>query len=670
MTPGSSLPSPKQPPSARDTRRIPLLSRSPSRKSEDEAAGSENIGSPRMPLLPPPNKRVTQRPASAPAMTSQRPAEEEAEPNPLDYLAVDLEDETTSEGVQRRDVATGGSRERLLGGIDLARATLFSVSHNRRVTMLEGALARTCLASRRESRESRQKRSRSCIGENVYEVLNRLRLMPRKELLPPFFEPLESVLNGKTMGASQACEIGATGLILDLTALDHHTAAQLRGDGDEFAIQRTTGLEDHLSSSTSHGVQATAIGVASMARLLLSDKTLRGDQRMIATRLQGLAQDLLAMFNDGLSPGTAEPEKLSSGHVRFSLPRATRAVLDHLRPVAETKGLAFRTHIEDKVASGLEVVGDPIQFQHVMVNLLSNSLRSTARGYVKFSLEEEQDRPNSTVLKLKVEDTSRFAEGAVTNWRSATPDLNCPEGGLDDSKTMVEAMQGRMTLDTSWGVGTTITVWIPFTKVPGEQSMDPSQERSSLLMPGLASSHSPGTLAPKRGRASQGSAADSTQAKRSPGVSGLVPSQRADTLVLVAEDDIISQKLTITLIEQLGFRAAAASNGSDVLAYVKTAMLGRKPKPGIILMDLRMPFIDGYQCSDILRHRAPYREFMSDIPIVAVAASTAPREEEELKCKGVGMDEFLPKPLTIDILERVLVRWTSRGRQAGERKDG
>ncbi|KAL2175937.1 uncharacterized protein P884DRAFT_204441 [Thermothelomyces heterothallicus CBS 202.75] len=614
MAPESSLPSQNQPPSAGDARHIPMLSGNPSHKNENYAAGDERIISPWMPLLPPANKRLIKRPASAPAMTGEPPIQAEPEPGQLDYRPACFDNDTTLGGIQRRDAAAEDGRERLLGGIDLARATLFSVSHNRRVTMLEGALARTCLPSRRESHTAP---SAPCIGENVYEVLNRLRLKPRKEQLPPFFEPLESVLNGKTLGASQYRAYfqtlietprpgrgiedirseGVTGLIVDLTALDSHTAAQLRSDCGEFTAQRAAWLEKHVPSSTSHGVQASAIGVASMARLLLSDKTLRGDQRIIATRLYGLAQELLAMVNDRLNPSTAEPERLNTGYMQFSVSRAIRAVLNHLRPAAEAKGLAFRTQVADKIASGFEVMGDPIQLQQVMVNLLSNSLRFTTRGYVKFSLEEEQDRPNSTVLKFKVEDTSRFAERGVMDWPSITPHFNCSEGGLGDSKAVVEAMQGRMTLDTSWGVGTTITVWIPFKKAP-------------------------------------------------------------------SEDDIISQKLTMTLIEQLGFQAAAACNGSEVLVYIKSSMLGHKPKPGIILMDLRMPFIDGYQCANILRHRTPYREYVSDIPIVAVAASVAPKEEEEWRCKSAGMDEFLPKPLTIDALERVFVRWVTCGRQA------
>ncbi|KAL2154388.1 hypothetical protein VTH82DRAFT_3064 [Thermothelomyces myriococcoides] len=664
MAPESSMPSQNRPPSAERARHNPIFSTNPLHKNDNEDTGNENITSPGIPLLPAANKRLIRHPTSAPAMMGEHLPQAEPEPGQSGDRVTGFDNETAIERVQRRDVATSVERERLLGGIDLAWATLFSVSHNRKVTMLEGALARISPSS---SHERRKGTSAPGIGENVYEVLNRLRLKPLKELLPPFFEPLESVLNGRTLVASQVSEIGVTGLIVDLSALDSRTAARLRSDCGDFTVQPAAGSEEHHQSSTSHGVQATAIGVASMARLLLSDKTLRGDQRMIATRLHGLARELLGMLNDRLSPSTAEPEKLNSGHVRFSVPRATRAVLNHLRPAAEAKGLAFRTHIEDKIASGCEVMGDPIQLQHVMVNLLSNSLQSTSRGYVKFTLEEDQERPNSTVLKIKVEDTSRFAEGSVMSSPSITPQLNCPEGGLDDCKTMVEAMQGRMTLDTSWGVGTTITVWVPFKKAPGERLMDSLQAPPSPFMPSLTSSDGHGTFAAERGQASRSSTADTEQAKRNPRTSDLPSSQRGGgILVLVAEDDIISQKLTITLVEQLGFRAAAASNGSDVLNYIRAAMMGQKLKPGVILMDLRMPFIDGFQCTDILRHRAPYSKFASDIPIVAVAASNAPKEEEELRCKCAGMDEFLPKPLNIDTLERVLTRWAICGRQVEE----
>lgn len=140
----------------------------------------------------------------------------------------------------------------------------------------------------------------------------------------------------------------------------------------------------------------------------------------------------------------------------------------------------------------------------------------------------------------------------------------------------------------------------------------------------------------------------------------------------MAEDNVISQKLTLALIKQLGFGAAGVSSGSDVLSYVKSAMLGRRTKPGVILISLTLPQPDGYQCSSILRRQPQYREYAKGILIVGMAASTAPRGEGEdeteleARCKSAGMDEWLFKPLTIDILRPLFEQRTGRNRLSTE----
>lgn len=207
-----------------------------------------------------------------------------------------------------------------------------------------------------------------------------------------------------------------------------------------------------------------------MANLLLSDKTFRNDQRMIAAKLHQSAEALLGMINDKLSSSNPEPEKLNIDYLQFSVSGTIRGVLELLRPAAESKGLAFRTHIADDVASDFKVLGDPGRLRQVVANLLSNSIRSTSTGYVKFSAVAEHVAPGAATLRFEVQDSSRFAEKLIMTGPYTRPNLTLVGGGLSISKAVVEAMKGRMTLDTSWGAGTTITVWIPFTEARLQQN--------------------------------------------------------------------------------------------------------------------------------------------------------------------------------------------------------
>lgn len=92
------------------------------------------------------------------------------------------------------------------------------------------------------------------------------------------------------------------------------------------------------------------------------------------------------------------------------------------------------------------------------------------------------------------------------------------------------------------------------------------------------------------------------------------------------------------------------------------ASRGQNKKPDMILMDVQMPIIDGYKCTHVLRHHLPYKAIAQDIPIVAMTASAIHGDRE--KCNRAGMDDYLAKPVTMMILERMLVRWCLNRRKA------
>jgi CheY-like chemotaxis protein len=111
-----------------------------------------------------------------------------------------------------------------------------------------------------------------------------------------------------------------------------------------------------------------------------------------------------------------------------------------------------------------------------------------------------------------------------------------------------------------------------------------------------------------------------------------------------------------------GFRVIALWNGKEALEYLAAAKTGLKPKPDIILMDVQMPVVDGYRCTHALRHHAPYKTFVRDVPIIAMTASAIQGDRE--KCTRAGMDDYLAKPVRSKTLEKMLVRWTLSRRQS------
>lgn len=135
---------------------------------------------------------------------------------------------------------------------------------------------------------------------------------------------------------------------------------------------------------------------------------------------------------------------------------------------------------------------------------------------------------------------------------------------------------------------------------------------------------------------------------------------------------------------RLGFNVRAAFNGREALEHIKTAWSQPSyfpsspssvtaaqstnnhtatPKPDIILMDVQMPIIDGYRCTHIMRHHAPYRSWLAGVPIIAMTASAIAGERH--RCRMAGMDDYLCKPVTLGGFEETLVHWCSR-RMEGE----
>lgn len=128
----------------------------------------------------------------------------------------------------------------------------------------------------------------------------------------------------------------------------------------------------------------------------------------------------------------------------------------------------------------------------------------------------------------------------------------------------------------------------------------------------------------------------------------------------------MNQKIAIKTIGKLGFQVTAAWNGKEALDYLTGVSQGRNAKPDIILMDVQMPIIDGYKCTHLLRHHTPYKALLQDVPIVAMTASAIQGDRE--KCKKAGMDDYLAKPVTMNILEKMIIRWcTMRRRVPGFR---
>jgi signal transduction histidine kinase len=222
----------------------------------------------------------------------------------------------------------------------------------------------------------------------------------------------------------------------------------------------------------SHEIRTPIAGVIGMAELL-ADTDLGEEQREWAENIQRSANGLLTVINDILDLSKVESGRLDIEEVQFSLSVVVHDVIKMLGFAAERKNLIFESEVSVGADGDLIVMGDPGRVRQIITNLLTNSIKFTSEGRVKFSVLKERETLEIFEVKFTIEDTGIGIEEEVrkrlfqpfSQADSSTARRFGGTGlGLTICKNLVDLMHGRITLDSSLGNGTTATFWIPFNK--------------------------------------------------------------------------------------------------------------------------------------------------------------------------------------------------------------
>lgn len=227
----------------------------------------------------------------------------------------------------------------------------------------------------------------------------------------------------------------------------------------------------------SHEIRTPITGVIGMAELLL-DMHLEDEQREYAENIIRSANALLTVINDILDFSKVESGRLDIEEVQFSLSVVVQDVSKMLGFAAERKNLDFRSDVSPDIARELVVLGDPGRVRQIITNLLTNSIKFTTSGFVKFSVLKESETHDTIEIKFVVQDTGIGIDEDVHKrlfkpFSQGDPSTARKFGGtglgLTISKNLLDLMKGRITLDSTVGQGTTATFWIPFNKPQSPQ---------------------------------------------------------------------------------------------------------------------------------------------------------------------------------------------------------
>jgi len=408
----------------------------------------------------------------------------------------------------------------------------------------------------------------------------------------------------------------------------HHIIEELAKSRD--AALKSAALKSQFLATMSHEVRTPLNGILGMASLLL-DTELSPQARTYAETLQSSGQALLAIVNDILDLTKIEAGKLTFETIAFDVRDVVGSVMDLLGPQARSKGLEFDAVVSDDVPSRL--YGDGGRLSQALMNLVGNAIKFTDVGDVLIRVSCQHDEETRTTLRFDVSDTGigipADAHGRLfTPFSQVDPSAGGKYGGtglgLAISKHLVEQMGGSIGLQSVEGQGSTFWFTARFDKEPPHDLVAAEADgfHQSASRPPAAAAARPMSLVPSNRRAR----------------------------VLVAEDNPVNRQILVHQLNKLGCTADAVENGIDVLSALAMAPYD------LILMDCRMPKLDGYETAAQIRRQegSSHRT-----PIIAVTAYAMPSDRE--KCLAAGMDDYLSKPLRVEQLAEALHKWCRTG---------
>ncbi len=367
-------------------------------------------------------------------------------------------------------------------------------------------------------------------------------------------------------------------------------------------------------ANISHEIRTPMNAVLGMIDLTLGTP-LDVHQREMLCVARGGADGLLHVLNDVLDLSKIESGTIVLAPVRFALRERLEAALAALRYQAQGKGLTLLATVAPDVDELF--VGDPDRLRQVLLNLISNAIKFTASGGVTVDIANASGRraDGTRLVGFVVRDTgvgipaSRLAavfEPFEQADGSATRRFGGTGLGLTIARRLVERMDGTIEVESELGVGSTFRFTVAFGCVT-----------------------------------SGGRAAATADLARAP-ASLDAPPRPLD--VLLAEDNLVNQRVAQRMLESLGHRVVVTSNGVEAVEAV-----GRRAMD-VILMDVHMPEMDGIEATR--RIRAAEAGLARRVPIIAVTAGAL--DEDRQACFDAGMDAFLAKPVRAAVLAEVL----------------
>ena len=362
----------------------------------------------------------------------------------------------------------------------------------------------------------------------------------------------------------------------------------------------------------SHDIRTPINGICGLVNMAEHYVDNMEKQTEYRTKVKEASNLLLELVNDVLDMSKLESGEIVLEEIPFNLSKISREVFVVIEQMAAEQNIQIKW--EKKEITHRDLIGSPGYVKRVMMNILSNAMKyNRENGHIYIScIEIPSGQPEMTIMEFVCRDTGigmaeefqkHIFEPFAQEHSGSRTKFAGTGLGMPIAKKLIEKMGGTITFESVEGVGTTFVIRVPFRIDTDRNSKVETGEKTEVSIRGLH--------------------------------------------ILLAEDNELNMEIAEFMLQNEGAEVTKAWDGQEA---VKIFEKSRSGEFDVILMDIMMPVMNGYEAAKMIRSLD--REDAKAIPIIAMTANAF--TEDRLRAKEAGMDEHVAKPVDVELLIKVI----------------